>query len=137
MPVNAWIWWQQLALVMAGGALGAAARFGLGGLLLRQLGSGFPWGTFAVNMIGSFAAGFLAIWLEARGPSAIYWRAFLMVGVLGALTTYSALMVECLVFARSDRQGNALGYLALTLVAGLLLVWLGARVAGALRTPAW
>ena len=137
MPVNAWIWWQQLALVMAGGALGAAARFWLGGLLLRQLGSGFPWGTFAVNMIGSFAAGFLAIWLEARGPSAIYWRAFLMVGVLGALTTYSALMVECLLFARSDRQANALGYLALTLVAGLLLVWLGARVAGAVRTPAW
>ena len=137
MPVNVWIWWQQLALVMAGGALGAAARFWFGGLLLRQLGSGFPWGTFAVNMIGSFAAGFLAIWLEARGPSAIYWRAFLMVGVLGALTTYSALMVECLLFARSDRQANALGYLALTLVAGLLLVWLGARVAGALRTPAW
>jgi len=137
MPVQAAVWWQQLALVMAGGALGAAMRFWLGGMLLRQLGSGFPWGTFAVNMIGSFAAGFLAIWLEARGPSAIYWRAFLMVGVLGALTTYSALMVECLVFARSDRQGSALGYLAVTLVMGLLLVWLGARVAGAVRAPTW
>jgi CrcB protein len=137
MPVQAAVWWQQLALVMAGGALGAAMRFWLGGMLLRQLGSGFPWGTFTVNMIGSFAAGFLAIWLEARGPSAIYWRAFLMVGVLGALTTYSALMVECLVFARSDRQGSALGYLAVTLVMGLLLVWLGARVAGAVRAPTW
>lgn len=137
MPVQAAVWWQQLALVMAGGALGAAMRFWLGGMLLRQLGSGFPWGTFAVNMIGSFAAGFLAIWLEARGPSALYWRAFLMVGVLGALTTYSALMVECLVFARSDRQGSALGYLAVTLVMGLLLVWLGARVAGAVRAPTW
>ncbi|TQM10681.1 camphor resistance protein CrcB [Pseudoxanthomonas sp. 3HH-4] len=137
MPVQAWMWWQQLALVMAGGAVGAAARFWLGGVLLRQLGSGFPWGTFAVNMIGSFAAGFLAIWLEARGPSAVYWRAFLMVGVLGALTTYSALMVECLLFTRSDRQGNALGYLAVTLVLGLLLVWLGARVAGAIRPQAW
>ncbi|KRA52924.1 camphor resistance protein CrcB [Pseudoxanthomonas sp. Root65] len=135
--MQAAVWWQQLALVMAGGALGAAMRFWLGGMLLRQLGSGFPWGTFAVNMIGSFAAGFLAIWLEARGPSALYWRAFLMVGVLGALTTYSALMVECLVFARSDRQGSALGYLAVTLVMGLLLVWLGARVAGAVRAPTW
>ena len=137
MPVQAAVWWQQLALVMAGGALGAAMRFWLGGMLLRQLGSGFPWGTFAVNMIGSFAAGFLAVWLEARGPSAIYWRAFLMVGVLGALTTYSALMVECLLFARSDRQGSALGYLAVTLVMGLLLVWLGARGAGAVRAPTW
>ena len=39
MPVQAWVWWQQLALVMAGGALGAAMRFWLGGMLLRQLGS--------------------------------------------------------------------------------------------------
>ena len=137
MPVQAWTWWQQLMLVMAGGALGAAARFWLGGLLLRQFGSGFPWGTFAVNMIGSFAVGFLALWLEGRGPSALYWRAFLIVGVLGALTTYSALMLECLMFARSERQAAALGYLAVTLVLGLLLVWLGARTAGAIRPPAW
>lgn len=137
MPVQAWGWWQQLMLVMAGGALGAAARFWLGGMLLRQLGSGFPWGTFAVNMIGSFAAGFLALWLEGRGPSALYWRAFLMVGVLGALTTYSALMVECLLFARTARQGAVFGYLAATLVLGLLLVWAGARAAGAIRPPTW
>nr|WP_298125982.1 fluoride efflux transporter CrcB [uncultured Pseudoxanthomonas sp.] len=137
MPAHAALWWQQLALVMAGGALGAAARFWLGGVLLRQLGTGFPWGTFAVNMIGSFAAGFLAIWLEGRGPSALYWRAFLLVGVLGALTTYSALMVECLLFARTERQGVAFGYLAVTLLTGLLLVWLGARLADAVRAPAW
>lgn len=136
MPVQGWIWWQQLMLVMAGGALGAAARFWLGGILLRQLGSGFPWGTFAVNMIGSFAVGFLAIWLEGR-PSALYWRAFLIVGVLGALTTYSTLMVECLMFARSDKHGAAFGYLAVTLAVGLLLVWLGARAAGAVRPTVW
>ncbi|WP_334179478.1 fluoride efflux transporter CrcB [Pseudoxanthomonas sp.] len=135
--MQAWVWWQQLLLVMAGGALGAAARYWLGGVLLRQLGSGFPWGTFAVNMIGSLAVGFLAIWLEGRGPSALYWRAFLIVGVLGALTTYSALMVECLLFARTDRHGAALGYLAITLFAGLLLVWLGARLADMVRAPAW
>ena len=82
---------------------------------------------------GSFAAGFLAIWLEERGPAALYWRAFLMVGILGALTTYSALMVECLLFAKSSRGDWALGYLAVTLAAGLGLVWLGARTAAALR----
>lgn len=137
MPTSAVLWWQQLLLVMAGGALGAAGRYWLGGMLLRQLGSGFPWGTFTVNMIGSFAAGFLAVWLEARGPSALYWRAFLMVGVLGALTTYSALMVECLLYARAARMGAMLSYLATTLVLGLFLVWLGARCAGLLRPPAW
>ncbi len=127
------LWWQQLLLVAAGGALGAVGRFWLGGLLLRQIGTGFPWGTLAVNLIGSFAAGYIAIWLEGRGPSALYWRAFLIVGVLGALTTYSALMLECLLFAKSGRGGLVLGYLAITLVAGLALVWLGARTAEAFR----
>lgn len=127
------LWWQQLMLVMAGGALGAAGRFWLGGVLLRRLGDGFPWGTLAVNLIGSFTAGYLAIWLEGRGSTALYWRAFLIVGVLGALTTYSALMVECLLYARSQRSGLLLAYLGISLVAGLALVWLGARMASVLK----
>ncbi|NOT89807.1 MAG: fluoride efflux transporter CrcB [Lysobacter sp.] len=126
-------WWQQLLLVAMGGALGAVGRFWLGGVLLRQMGSGFPWGTLTVNLVGSFAAGFIAIWLEGRGPAALYWRAFLIVGVLGALTTYSALMLECLLYAKSQRSGLMFGYLAITLVAGLALVWLGARVASGLK----
>lgn len=126
-------WWPQLALVATGGALGAMLRFWLGGWLLRQFGDGLPWGTLAVNLIGSFAAGFIAIWLEGRGPSALYWRAFLIVGVLGALTTYSALMLECLLFAKSQRSDAMLGYLALTLGAGFALVWLGAKTADVLR----
>jgi len=131
--MNPAIWWQQLVLVMAGGALGAAGRFWMGGFLLRHVGSGFPWGTLTVNLIGSFAAGYLVIWLEGRGSAALYWRAFLIVGVLGALTTYSALMVECLLFARSQRSGMVFGYLALTLAAGLALVWLGTRAAEWIR----
>lgn len=129
------IWWQQLALVMAGGALGAAGRFWLSGVLLRQLGNGFPWGTLAVNLIGSFLAGFLVVWLEGRGPSALYWRAFLMVGIMGGLTTFSALMVECLLYAKSDRNGLMLAYIAVSLAAGLLLIWLGSKVAGGIRPP--
>lgn len=126
-------WWQQLALVAGGGALGAMLRFWLGGWLLRQFGDGLPWGTLTVNLVGSFAAGFIAIWLEGRGPAALYWRAFLIVGVLGALTTYSALMLECLLYTKSQRSGAMVGYLALTLGAGFALVWLGAKAAGVLR----
>jgi len=129
------IWWQQLVLVMCGGALGAAGRFWLGGALLRRLGEGIPWGTLAANLIGSFAIGFLAVWLEGRGPHALYWRAFLIVGVLGGLTTYSSLMLECLLLARSPRATMALVYLGTTLAAGLLLVWLGSRMALAVREP--
>ena len=127
------LWWQQLLLVMSGGALGAAMRFWLGGALLREFGERLPWGTLAANLIGSFAVGFLAVWLEGRGPSALYWRAFLIVGVLGALTTYSALMIECLIYARSNRSELALVYLGITLAFGLLLVWCGARSAQLLR----
>ena len=67
-------WSQQLLLVMVGGALGAAGRFWIGEALLRKLGSGIPWGTLAVNLAGSFAAGFVAIWLEGRGGPAVYSR---------------------------------------------------------------
>ena len=127
------LWWQQLVLVMLGGALGAAGRFWLGGAMLRQFGSGIPWGTLAANLIGSFAVGYIAVWLEGRGPSALYWRAFLIVGLLGGLTTFSALMLETLLFARTQRNDLLLAYLGGTLVAGLLLVWAGARLAEAMR----
>lgn len=130
------LWWQQLLLVMGGGALGAAGRHWMSGYLLRRIGDGIPWGTLAVNLIGSFAVGFLAIWLEGRGPSALYWRAFLIVGLLGGLTTYSSLMLESLIYVRTDRSGLLLGYLAVTLVGGLALVWLGSRLAVQLR-PVW
>ncbi|HQZ32239.1 MAG TPA: fluoride efflux transporter CrcB [Arenimonas sp.] len=125
--------WNLLVIVMAGGALGAGLRHLVGGWLLRQLGTGIPWGTLAVNLLGSFAAGFLLVWLEGRGPSALYLRAFLIVGVLGGLTTYSALMIECLVYARTDKPGLLVGYLAATLAGGFALVWAGARVAELMR----
>ena len=129
------LWWQQLVLVMCGGALGAGGRYWLGGALLRRLGDGIPWGTLAANLIGSFAIGFLAVWLEGRGPQALYWRAFLIVGVLGGLTTYSSLMLEVLLLSRGPRSPVALAYLGTTLVLGLLLVWLGTRVAAGIRAP--
>lgn len=125
--------WNLLWLVMAGGAIGAGGRHLVGGWLLRQFGDGMPWGTLAVNLVGSLLAGFLLVWLEDRGSGALYARAFLVVGVLGGLTTYSALMLECLVYARTAKPGLMLGYLAITLVGGLSLVWAGARLAGWLR----
>ncbi len=121
--------WTMLGLVMAGGALGAAGRFLIGDYALKYFNQGLPWGTLIVNLIGSFAAGYLYIWLENRGADTQHWRAFLMVGVLGALTTYSALMLECLVHFRAEKHGQALAYLLISLVAGLFLVWLGARSA--------
>jgi len=121
-------WWQQFFLVMAGGALGAVGRFLIGGWMTRHVDQGFPWGTLAANFIGAFLAGVLLVWLEGRGPNALLWRAFLMVGILGGLTTFSALMVEALAFSRTGRTDLLLAYLATSLVGGLGLVWLGARL---------
>lgn len=127
------LWWQQLGLVAAGGALGAAGRFLLSGWMTRLVGTGFPWGTLAANLLGSLLAGFVLVWLEGRGSSALLWRAFLMVGVLGGLTTYSALMVELYLLQRGTGPHWGGIYLALSLVGGLGLLWLGMRAGDALR----
>ena len=63
--------WSLLGLVMAGGALGAAGRHLIGGWMLRHAGDGLPWGTLAVNLAGSFAAGLLFSWLEGRCTGAL------------------------------------------------------------------
>jgi fluoride exporter len=127
------LWWQQFFVVMAGGSLGAVGRFVLGGWMTRQVGAGLPWGTLAANFIGAFAAGFLLVWLDGRGPNALLWRAFLMIGLLGGLTTFSALMVESLVFSRAGRSDLLLLYLLISIVGGLALVWLGARLGDFVR----
>jgi CrcB protein len=128
------LWWQQLGLVAAGGAVGAAGRFLISGWMTRHAGADFPWGTLTVNLLGSFLAGFLLAWLEGRGASALLWRAFLMVGVLGGLTTFSALMVELWLLQRGNGPHWGGVYLAASLVGGLALLWAGLRLADALRS---
>jgi CrcB protein len=125
--------WGLLGVVMLGGALGAATRLLLGDLLVRRVGEAWPWGTLASNLLGSFAVGLVFSLLQDRGPSALYWRAFLIVGLIGGLTTWSALMLETLLYARTARTGTMLAYFATTLAGGLLLVWLGARLGDWLR----
>lgn len=132
-PAN---WWQQLGLVMAGGALGAGLRFWIGGLMLRQFGNGLPYGTLAVNFIGALVGGFLVVLLEDRGQPALYLRAFLIVGILGGLTTFSSLMMESLIFVRAGRNAAMLTNLGISLAGGLLLVFAGAWLAMQLRPPA-
>jgi fluoride exporter len=122
-----------LLLVMAGGALGAGARFLIGAALLRQLGAHFPWGTLTVNLLGSFGAGLLLAWLQK--PEAASWlRPLLMTGLLGGLTTYSALMVDCLLLWHEiERPGLALAYLGLTLAGGIALLLVGWHLGQGLR----
>jgi CrcB protein len=125
----------HLALAMLGGALGAGLRYWLGAALLQKFGSGLPWGTLAANLAGSFLAGLLFAVLAERGAAGDALRALLIVGLMGGLTTYSALMLELMALGRGGQVDRAVGYLAITLIAGLVLVWAGVRLGEALRGP--
>lgn len=127
------IWWQQLLVVAAGGALGATGRFLISGWMTRAVGTDFPWGTLSVNLLGSFLAGFAIVWLEGRGAPGLLWRAFVMVGVLGGLTTWSALIVELFLLQRGTGPHWGGIYLGLSLVGSIGLLWLGLRLAEGLR----
>ncbi len=82
-----------LAIAIAGG-LGSLARYGLAGLVQRWTGPAFPWGTFVVNVVGCLAFGFVVGVIEDRVALAAQLRPFLLVGFLGAFTTFSTFSFE-------------------------------------------
>lgn len=113
-----------LLLVMLGGAIGAGARFLVGGLALARLGPGFPWGTLFVNLAGGFLMGVLAGTLAKFGGSEP-WRLFLGVGVLGGFTTFSAFSLECHAMILRGDLGLALGYALASVVGAISALFVG------------
>jgi CrcB protein len=110
--------------VALGGALGAVARYLTNVAVMRGIGPGFPWGTIIVNITGSFLMGVLAVWLAQRGMTRH--APFLMTGVLGGFTTFSAFSLDTLTLWERGDMGLALAYVAgsvglsiLALAAGL------------------
>lgn len=83
-----------IAAIAIGGAIGAVARHIVGAQMLRMLGSGFPWGTLTVNVVGSFAMGALVELMAIRWNVGPELRAFMTVGVLGAFTTFSTFSLD-------------------------------------------
>lgn len=118
--------WQSLAGVALGGALGSTSRYVLTTWIMRAADSSFPFGTLAVNLLGSLAAGWLLAWMELHTVSP-GWRAFLLAGVLGGFTTWSAMMLDVLVLHRAGLPSWAWLYVAISLSGGVVLVWLGWR----------
>jgi CrcB protein len=115
----------HLLLIGIGGSLGAVARVLVANALAVWLGPHFPFGTFFVNVSGSFAIGALLAFLTPRGSDAVELRAFLVVGFLGAYTTYSTFTYETLALFQAGRLVAALVNLAGQLVLGLAAVVLG------------
>jgi CrcB protein len=120
-----------LAAVAAGGALGAPARYGIA-LAITVTPGTFPWGTFWINVSGSFAIGLLLAVLLARFPADRYLRPFLATGFLGAYTTYSTFAVETDLLLRNGHVGVALAYAGASLGTALAAAAAGLRLGRAL-----
>jgi CrcB protein len=112
-----------LLLVALGGAIGSVLRFGAGLAAARLIGTGLPWGTLAVNVAGSFLIGVAFVLLAERGQARA--AAFVMTGLLGGFTTFSAFSLETLALW-SRGAGGAVVYAAGTF--GLCLAAVAAGV---------
>lgn len=116
-----------LVWVSIGSAIGGAARYLGSGLVARLVGETFPWGTLAVNVVGSFLIGIIATLVapEGRlllGPAA---RQFIMLGVLGGFTTFSSFSLQTLNLMQEGEWLHAAGYVLGSVVLCLVGVWLG------------
>lgn len=121
---------KTILLVAAGGACGAVLRYAVQTIAVSW---SLPWGTFLVNVLGCLGIGMLlaafvgAPWFETVG------RPFVMVGVLGAFTTFSAFSADTLSLYEDGRFGWALGYAVGTVVVCIVAAFAGFRLVGALR----
>ncbi len=114
------------AIVGSGGFIGALARYGLTGLVHRQLPHAtFPYGTLVVNLLGCLAIGALAGLAESRQLFGPEFRAFALIGLLGGFTTFSTFGYETFAMIRDHDFLRAAANVGVHLLLGLVLVWLG------------
>jgi fluoride exporter len=118
----------RVAAILTGGAIGTLARAGLGRALPVQAGQ-WPWATFAVNLAGAFILGWLLTRLAERTAPHRHWRLFAGTGFCGALTTFSTFEAETFKLARGGHAALALGYPAVSIVAGMAVAVAGVHAA--------
>lgn len=107
----------NIALVATGGAIGSVFRYLVGVWSVRLAGPSFPWGTLAVNVVGSFLIGLLVELVARRLNASTEMRLFLVTGVLGGFTTFSSFSLD----AVSLFERGALGLSAVYIMASLLV----------------
>jgi fluoride exporter len=114
---------RELAAVFVGGALGTLARAVLAIVAAPEPGH-WPWPTFIVNIVGAFLLGYFTTRLLERLPVSSYRRPLLGTGVCGGLTTFSTMQVETVRMLEQHHYGLAAGYTAVSIVVGLLALYL-------------
>ncbi len=117
--------WTNLVWLSAAGMAGTLSRYGTNLLAKRLMGADYPWGTLAVNAVGCLLIG--AVWEVVEVKRWIGEPASLaiLVGFLGAFTTFSSYAFETVQMLQSGRWAAAVGYVLLQNVLGLALVWVG------------
>ena len=127
--------------VAVGGALGSMARFWLAVFVAKLLGPQFPygpqmpWGTILINIVGSFVIGIYGTLTGPGGRLVVSFdaRAFVMVGICGGFTTFSAFSLQTLDLMRADHWGQAIANVVISVVICLLAVWAGHLLATTLN----
>ena len=119
----------KYVLVGIGGCLGSILRFWLGSYIGGKMGTRFPYGTFVVNITGSFLIGLVLALLTARTQWSANWRYLIPIGFIGGYTTFSSFEFETLRTMQDGRIGLGLLYVATSVIAGLVAVW-GGMIAG-------
>jgi len=110
-------------LVFVGGGIGSMLRHTVNVVCAKCAGPGFPYGTLTVNITGSLVMGLFAGYFAFKGDATQSWRLFLMTGVLGGYTTFSAFSLDAVLLVERGQSGLALVYvLASVMVAILALV---------------
>ncbi len=115
----------QFLWIAMGGALGALSRFIIGGLLFKRLDIEPPWGTLTVNLSGCLFMGVILSWVEAKSGLSPELRHFIMIGFLGAYTTFSTYMLEIVTLSDQGRYTLALVNILLSTVLGFVFFILG------------
>jgi len=118
----------MLVYLAAGGIVGTLARYGLGSWILSRAGPGFPWGTFAINALGSLVLGFVLRYAALTDLSPEV-RGMLAVGFCGAFTTFSTFSFETVVLIQEGAWGRAAAYSLGSLALGLAAVLAGMSLA--------
>ncbi len=115
----------RVLAIAGGGALGAVLRYWVSSGTHALLGRGFPYGTLVVNVLGSFAIGFLFVFFLERMALSGEWRAGILVGVLGAFTTFSTFSIETLNLLEEGAHLKASLNVALSVALCLAGAWFG------------